>query len=859
MVELRSQRIRFILAAALAAATLDARAEFCRCTDASFAWHGCSAEACDPGGWTSCSPSPDDRYTVKAGCRVEVGPGDDVLLEHYLGERVLVEAGGELVVRGPVEWRVGPGGLLSQPGSRVELSGCFRRTAGDPACAPELGPASWFAAGDVRPCRDGDCDGDAALVRLAYPPVVYGDVTPFLARLDAERDVLCFWQASEGGALGADSGYCYRIAAVGLDAEPFLDFDIRQVWRAQSDQAGYALARREVQQGTLQGVHARGVREVRLHETHVVAGRTDQMGRWVRCAGDQRAYLIASVRDDAAGDVLVLADDRGLVEAYADGERCHVDWGWSAGDLAFVMAPVHVTSTTNRSNEVHARLEGAASLHGVVFDGLGGSGGAGRGAVQIVGGPLERLAHVWITDPLVKNREALYLDDLPCGSSARHVTITGGPPEPSFDLNYGILWFGGRTCGYSLHHFYSRFRDDDVFVLDSVGADPIAAIELRWIHAGPSSLPGDSGQLLDLGVSNPTVLDAADLLCTACTSQDGAGPLVLPSSGGGTLARTLWVGAFNGGAVADFPGPQWVRFVDFGLVGSAVDADKPRGHGSLVGSDAERFYVRDYADPRAVSSRICTSGTVVTQRLHAGVVARVETGSPPCSLAAGAALSDVYFVDVARSGAGGALLEVTSAATDVELSRVTMAFSAPLAGITRGIDVAGVAHALLDGPLLTGFRGPGVAGALRSGSPQQAQQLGWGAPTCFFDNDVDDDEAAIAAYGTPPLRGVDPQFVDPAAGRFDLAASSPARAAGCGAGAAGIRDANWAHRKAKLQPLYMGPRPRVCGLAGPELLLLVFALRRRARRSAEDHVQLDRQQQVAAQVDAAAQEGLGRR
>jgi hypothetical protein len=812
-----------------------AGAEPCRCADTSFAWQGCDAGGCDPGGWTDCTPTADDHYTLASGCHVEVEPGDDVLLEHLGAQSLRVESGASLTLRGPVEWRVGPGGFQSEPGSRVELAGCFRRVAGaGDECTAALGADNLFAAGDVVPCLDGDCDGDGAWARIAYAPEMHATIAPLLARIDVARDVLCFWQAGEGGYVGADAGYCYKITSVGSAAESLhLDFDVRQVWRAQSDQAGYPLARREVQQGTLQGDHPAGSREIQLSETGVVAGRTDQMGRWVRCAGQQRAYLIASVRDEPGGDVLVLADDRGIVSSFPDGERCHVDWGWGTGDLAFVMAPVHVTSATNGVGQVFVRLEGALSLRGVVFDGLGGNPANAHGAVQIVGGPLERLEHVWIADPLVHNREALFLDELPCDSSAFHVTITGGPPDPAADKNYGVAWFGGATCGYTLTHFYPRFTGDDAFVLHSAGADPIAAIHLRYVHAGPTAFPGDSGQLLDLGAPNPTVLDASDMLCTACTTQDGYGALIGAAQGGGEVSRTLWVGAFNGGALSRSPTLNAVdpRFVAFGLVGSAVDVGNVRGAGPLVGLDTERFYVRDYSDTRpSVGSQLCVADSVRTERLRNGVFLRTTTSQLPCDLTANAELSDVYFIDVARSGTPGPVLRVEPAALDASLTRLTMAFTAPLSGITRGISVAGGARLLVDGPLLTGFHGPGVASAMNIVSPAEAAQLDWGAPTCFFDNVVDDAELTLAAYGTPPIRGVDPEFVNPSAGRFDLAASSPLRAAGCGAREAGIRETNWAHRKAKLRPVYMGPPPHACGLFGPEPLLLVVLFRLRRNR-----------------------------
>jgi hypothetical protein len=811
---------------ALAFAAHARGAESCECRNTSFSWAGCrDAAHCDQGGWTSCTASPDDSYTVEAGCHVDVGPGDDVLLEQPMPARFSVEDGGSVTVHGPVEWRVGPLGFVSSPGSRVELSGCFRRFAGTgPECADALGADALFQTGTVVPCRDGDCSGDAALVRLAYPDASEAQ-RAFLARLDVARDVLCFWQDDEQGYVGADAGYCYKIAAVGTDpTATYLDFDIRQVWRAQSDQAGYPLARREVQQGTLRGAHRAGTREIHLAETDVVAGRIDQMGRWVRC-GTHPPFLIATVRDDPGGDVLVLADARGIDADYSDGERCWVDWGWTAGDVAFVMAPVHVTSSLDQSNTAFMRLGGAASLRAVVFDGLGGDGSHGRGAVQILGGPLERFEHVWVTDPLVDDREAVVFGDLPCETSAYHVTVTGGPPEAEYDKNYGLYWYGGPDCTYHLTHFYPRFQGDDSFVLESSGIAPVGKIVLRYVHSGPASPPGDSGQLFDFGLPNPSIVDAADVLCTACTTQDGIGQLVNPSEGGGTIARVLWVGAFNGGALGPSQGNAPTHLKDFGLIGAAVDPQIMPGHHPLAGGDTDGFYVRDVTDPRSTSSVLCGTAEVPLHNLRRGILWNVQTGSVPCDVDGGAQLSDLYFVDVAKLGEPGPLLALHGTANGADLTRLTMAFRAPLVGLSYGMEVGAGARARIDGPLLSGFRSPETLAAMHVGGPAQAALLDWAAPTCFFDDAVDDDPASLAAYGTPPLRGVDPLFTSPATGRFDLAPASPALAAGCGARGAGVQTDNWAHRKAKLRPLYMAQRAAPCGISA-ELAILLPLLRR---------------------------------
>jgi hypothetical protein len=118
---------------------------------------------------------------------------------------------------------------------------------------------------------------------------------------------------------------------------------------------------------------------------------------------------------------------------------------------------------------------------------------------------------------------------------------------------------------------------------------------------------------------------------------------------------------------------------------------------------------------------------------------------------------------------------------------------------------------------------------MQVGSVENAQAIAWAAPTCFWDNDVDDAGAVLAAYGTPPIRDQDPLFVDPSALRFDLQPASFARAAGCGARRAGITRTNWAHRKTKLVPMVLEPPPAVCGLSGLEALpLLAWLLARRA-------------------------------
>ena len=688
------------------------------------------------------------------------------------------------------------------------------------------------------PCRDLDCSDDADTVRLLYPPDrLTADISDLIARIDVGRDALCFWQDGGTPYVGADAGYCYAIRGTGEEAGGrWLDFDIRQVWRAQSDQAGYPLERREVHQATLEGEHAAGARTLRFRESDVVVGRTDQMGRWVRCGGEQRAYLIATVRDDPQGDALVLADDRGLEQGQPAGTRCHVDWGWAAGDAAFVMAPVHVTSATNRRDEGYLSLQGQASIGALVVDGLGGDGD--RGALQLRGADLTRFEHVWVTDPLVTDTAAVWLEDLPCDRGVFHLTVTGGPPSAADDKNYALAWFGGATCSYSLTDLYTRFVGDDNFVLESTGASPVGEIRWNRVQAGPASRPGDSGQFLDFGFPNPTNVIGSDGICTACTSQDGWGPLISPSSGIGEQSHIVWVGAFNGGlhgngTESDRPN---FHYTHVAVIGSAPDPENERGGGAIAGLNTEDFYVRDIEDPRADSNQLCTANQwgTFTHRLDRGIFARVALGGAPCELGGDVALSNLYFLDVTRTGFAGAIVETTGTLANARLSKLTLAASAVPPVPQGGVRIAaGTAPGvLLDGLLLAGFRGWSYP-AMLVGSAMAAQAITWGAPSCFWENGVDEAPETLAAYGVPPVQGVDPRFVDPASSRFDLAPDSPMPALGCGARGAGIQRRDWAHRKLKLQPMYLGPRQRACGLFGVELFGIVLA--REARRLVRRH------------------------
>jgi len=833
-------RIVFLCALFSVAVSQAAAGESCSCANESFAWQGCAAGACDAAGWQGCTASPDDSFEIRAGCQVTVAPGDDVLLTQDAGADVKVADGGRLTLAGPVEFRVGPSGMTSDPGSSVEFGGCYRRFAGGgPACAPALDAAGLFQIGQIIPCRDGDCTDDAHLVRIAWPDDgslprgTLAAVDAFLNGLDVARDVLCFWQASEDRYVGADAGYCYKVAARGTDpGTRFLDFDVRQTWNAQSDQAGYPLARRNVIETKLKGDHTVGSRTLHFVDTAPIQTRTDQMGRWIRCGGSQRAYLIASVTDDAAGDAVLLADQNGIGSELADGTRCHIDWGWAVGDHAFVMAPVHVTSSVNQVDAASLDLGGAVDWNGVVIDGLGGTGD--RGGVQIRGGPMSRFSHVWVTDPLSSDNEAIFFDRLPCGTSVYHLTITGGPADPNADKNYGLAWFGGATCTYQLFHYYVRHRGDDNFMTRSDGADPTGKIVWRWMQAGPSSAPGDSGQFLDFGTGNVTDVDGQDGLCTACTSQDGFGSLIIPSgSGSGLMRNLLWVGVFNGGVnggAIELANPKF-RLENLGVIGSAVDPNQPRGVGPLAGLDTDGFYVRDVVDPRQpFPMQLCNANPYgnFVRRLSHGVFLNVSLGGAPCEVGKDARLEDVYFLDIARSDAGGPLIEVRDTASDVQLRRVTIGFRSEATGLTRGLSIwpwLASGALTLDGPLLTGFRGAGVQ-AMSIGTPANAAQIAWQHPTGFANNDADDTDEALAAYGVPPLRNVDPLFLAPEHLRFDLAAESPALGAGCGAGAAGIKTLDWAHRKTKLIPIYIGQQ--ACGLGAeiPLALLGVTGLRR---------------------------------
>jgi len=304
---------------------------------------------------------------------------------------------------------------------------------------------------------------------------------------------------------------------------------------------------------------------------------------------------------------------------------------------------------------------------------------------------------------------------------------------------------------------------------------------------------------------------------------------VNPSLGGGTIARLLWVGALNGGALGWSEGAA-THLVDFGLIGAAVDATDFRGHHPLAGIDTDRFYVRDVSDPRSTSSQLCGTPEQPVEHLRRGIFWNVQTGSVPCVVDGAAQLSDVAFVDVAKARDPGPLLEVLGTADGAGLARLTMAFRAPLLGLTHGIEIRDGARAAVDGPLLTGFTAPPATTAMHVGA-EEAGLLTWGAPTCFFDDAADDDETVIAAYGTTPLRGIDPLFESPSEGRYDFLATSPALAAGCGARVAGVRIDNWAHRKAKLRPLFLTLRPTPCGISAELVFVLAPLLRAFSRGS----------------------------
>ncbi len=820
---------------ALSGARDSVAGEFCRCTQQNFAWRGCDAQGvCDPAGWQGCSPSPDDSYTIFDGCHVTVDAGTDLLLSQVGVNRTTIQAGGSLVVRGPGELRLGPIGLTAEAGSSIDIGGCYRTTDAS-GCAPSLGPSSIFSIGLVTPCRDGDCADDAEVVRIVWnastSAPVLSQIDALLAQIQADRDVLCFWQDVVTGQIGADAGYCYKIVSVGRSGEDrTLDFDVRQTWSTQSDQAGYPLRRRVEEPVTLADDAPIGTRRLRFQQTDVVVGRTEPVGRWLRCNGGQRAYLIASGTDAAGGDTLLLADGRGVAVSYAAGSTCFLDWGWGIGDLAFVMAPVHVSSATSQPGDAYLRLLGDTTLRAIVADGLGGDTDGGRTAIEIRGGPLRAFEHVWVTDPLVKDRAAVLLDDLPCGATVDHLTVTGGPPDPVDDRNYGLAWYGGASCAYSVRHLYTRFMGDDNFVLESSGADPVAAISLQYVEAGPASLPGDSGQLFDFGEPNPTVVSAADVLCTGCTSDDGFGSLLLVPAGPGEMRDFVWVGTHNGGVLPDSPTANNPNFSlqRFAVIGSNVDPANPVGSGPLVGINADSFYVRDVYDPRIGSNQLCTANPygAQTRSVTHGVFYDVDLGGTPCEVSQ-AQMSDVYFIDVTRSANPGPILLVEPWASNAVLANLTMAFQGTPKGVTSGVSApfsAAAPQLTLSGLLLTGFRGPDVERAMSLGSPLNPPAMHWGAPACFYDNAQDDAPWTLAAYPVAPVRGVDPRFINPASGRYDLAGGSVVAAAGCGARDAGVGKANWAHKKAKLEPINSGPRfSTSCGI-GAELAPLLALL-----------------------------------
>lgn len=792
------------------------RAETCECASTSFSWSGCDEEACDPGGWNFCTPSPDDAFRINGGCAVRIEPQHDVLLQQATGVDIRVAEGGSLEVDGPVELRVGPSGLQASAGSSVSLRGCFRDAAG--SCTPDLGPSALFKIGTVMPCRDWLCDDDANVVRLLWnqsdtSAEEWARLGSLLASLDAERDVLCFWQTSEYD-VGADSGYCYRMIGVSTASPRWLDFDVRQVWNAQSDQAGFPLERRLVREVHLAEDHPAGARWLRMRETTAVSTRSDGIGRWIRCDRSQRAYVIASVSDDLAGDAILLADRRGLKQAAGAGATCHIDWGWSRGDVAFVMAPVHVTTTSRAGGEGFLNLWGDVMLESAVIDGLGGSGY--RGGVWLYGARLLGARHVWVMDPLTANGQTITLEDVQCGAEVNHLLITGGPEAPEDDKDYGLAVMGGPACTYYVNHLYTRHRGDDNLLTNSSGVAPTGTVVWHWVQGGPASVPGDSGQFMDFGTGNVTNVYGSDGLCTACTSQDGLGSLMIPSgSGQGLMERLLWLGATGQGfsaAAVSVSNPQF-RYRDVGVIGSAVDPAYV-GRGQLVGLDTERFYVRDVSDPRAGSLQICVNSPIAaaTRRLVQGVYVDVSLGGTPCSMTGDTELREIALVDTTRLGSRGALIQIDAAATGDVLEKVTAAYRRSPEGIQYALALPNSlppGGVTIDRLLITGL-GDEVDAAMNLRTPELAAAVTWGGPSCFADVATIDAPDVLAAYGAPPLLLEDSGFGDVGHLQVVPAAGSTAANADCGASSAGVTALDWAHRKMKLVPTFVSRPPAAC-------------------------------------------------
>jgi len=801
------------LAAALLGGAPAARAAVCVSTG-SFAWTGVGA-----GQW-SCGPgTADDSYRIAAGHVVSLEA--DVLLSDAPGAGLRVLDGGTLDTSaspGAVLLRLGPGGLVCDPGSICRLLGHYRELRSAAASLhADLASAGHWRLDEIVPCPGGagpggaqpDCDGTAvppgspSQLRLRWPaPAAPGGPGPALplddalAALEPGRDVLCFSSPVPGPVwLGADTNHCYEIASVRSASAPYaIDLDVRQ---GTLDQHGYPLARRELAQTVVASAAGPGARELELASgtlPDVAPGRQAWVGRWLRlaegpgpcpssgaqpCHAAPTAFKISRSHDGGAGaDRVEIGDPRGLPTAVPVGATAWIDYGWAAGDRFFVLAPLRIRGAG--SDELafpRVELLGEAEVRAAVFARVRG--------VEVEGSGLALWQDVWLQDCVAEGSRCLGITDAEEIRFGR-TQITGGSAlGPVQDRTHSVVL--DDTSEVTLEDLAIRHHGDDC-VSFPPGTDGVTIRRLRCAFASDNAesvnlVGGNGNALADLLVE--------DGLCDDCTGVD-------PVFAGMSLTTGSVEGVLAWGTAGAAGGGDAVPVRNFGMVGGVHDSG-----GALLPPDVDGFSVRDLE--RTAGNGLISNGAVLSARN--GVVSRVTVASTVgLTVPQDGVLENLALLDLSTTAActGSCRLMLHGNFVDTTLRRVVVAHSP---GVSAGFDLGFRSSAssgdglVLDGVQMAGWQGPLADHAWLIPSAIMPE-IDFGAGPCFHGNASDGPSGTVANLPPTAVQGVPAQFVDPVAGRFDVVPGSPAQLAGCGvasgADAPGIRGLPWAWRLSHL-------------------------------------------------------------
>jgi hypothetical protein len=544
-------------------------------------------------------------------------------------------------------------------------------------------------------------------------------------------------------------------------------------------------------------------------------------GRWLRFAdADDRpqrtSYKILDVderegQNDGArcprrsDDLVVIGDLRGIQDGGSAKERVWIDYGWTPGDSYLVMIPVRITSSTNEIGDTPIQLDGTLTSTGVVYE--------RTGDLDLVGTQVEAWKHVWLRDIVPGDGASLYDRQIRLKSvvaSLGHTQITGGRSEKTCDTSTipgsptgpgtgddpcdrahtFSLKFGNAT----LQDWAIRHAQDDCLLIDGQGH-----LDVSRARCSFTSDSARSASLLDAG--DYGTFELRDAVCDDCVSQNHQGGDAVFSTALFPIGSSTATGVLAWGVSGSAGGSDsWTQVSNYMGVGITANTS-----GRLLPVRGWNFVLREAVN-ESLSGRLW--GPEAAFVGHGIVVDVSLAASQLASSPVSGIVSNVAVIDSGLANCSGncPAIKLQFTHTASVLQDLTFSWrpgSTPSLGQILEFNPSTLDRNIqIDGLLVSHFDGGSSMRAL-GGSLAGVDEIQWGSGPCFYAN-VEDFTGSFSPHMPASMvQGAPPQYIAPAALRFDTEGSLDCGIRG-GTSAPGIRGYLWFHALSRIEPELMG-------------------------------------------------------